>query len=141
MKNFIVLRVVAKFSIPFIMLYAFYVQLHGEYSPGGGFQAGVIFASAFILFCLIYGLKDSLKILNINELITTACFGVLFYIGTGFVTLFKGSNFLDYDILHQNKITGQHIGITVIELGVGITVFAAMLLIFYLFLNRLEERK
>lgn len=141
MKNFIVLRVIAKFIIPFIMLYAFYVQLHGEYSPGGGFQAGVIFASAFILFCLVYGLQSSLKILNINELVTTACFGVLFYIGTGFITLFSGANFLDYSILNQDKVTGQHIGITVIELGVGITVFAAMLMIFYLFLNRLEERE
>lgn len=121
------------------MLYAFYVQLHGEYSPGGGFQAGVIFASAFILFCLIYGLKKSLKVISINELVTAACIGVLLYITTGFVAMIKGHNFLDYDALSSNPVTGQHIGITVIELGVGITVFSAMLMIFYLFSNRKDN--
>ncbi len=122
------------------MLYAFYVQLHGEYSPGGGFQAGVIFASAFILFCLIYGLEKTCKVISIDELITTACIGCLLYIGTGFVTLFMGGEFLNYSVLKASSpTTGQHIGITVIELGVGIAVFTAMLLIFYLFLNRKVE--
>lgn len=136
MKNHIVLRVVGKFIIPFILLYAFYVQLHGEYSPGGGFQAGVIFAAGFILFTLIYGLEKSKKVIDVEELITSAIFGVSLYIGTGFFTLLKGGKFLNYSVLHADKITGQHIGITVIELGVGITVFSVMLLIFYVFLGR-----
>lgn len=141
MKDFIVLRIVAKFIIPFILLYAFYIQLHGDFSPGGGFQAGVILASAFILFCLIYGLEKSLEVISIDELITTACIGVFLYIGTGFATLIEGADFLDYNILHQNNITGQHIGIAIVELGVGITVFSSMLLIFYLLINRQGDKK
>jgi len=139
--NHVVLRVVAKLLIPFIMIYAFYVQLHGEYSPGGGFQAGVILAAAFILFCLIYGLDKTLKIISIDELMVSACFGSLLYISVGFVTIFKGGDFLNYSVLADNHITGQHIGITVIELGVGITVFSAMMLIFCLFANRLKDKK
>jgi len=138
--NHVVLRVVAKFIIPFIMIYAFYVQLHGEYSPGGGFQAGVILAAAFILFCIIYGLKKTYQVVSINELMVSACLGALIYISVGFATIFMEGNFLNYSVLSENKITGQHIGITIIELGVGITVFSAMMLIFCLFCHRLEGK-
>jgi len=40
-----VLQVISKLLIPFILLFALYVQFHGDYGPGGGFQAGVIFAA------------------------------------------------------------------------------------------------
>ena len=48
MNEYLILRVVVKVLIPFILLFALYVQAHGDYGPGGGFQAGVIFASAII---------------------------------------------------------------------------------------------
>ena len=57
MRNQIILRVVAKLLIPYILLYAFYVQWHGDFGPGGGFQAGVIFAAGIILYALIFGLQ------------------------------------------------------------------------------------
>ena len=52
MSDYLVLRVIAKLLIPFILLFGFYVQMHGDYGPGGGFQAGVIVAAAFILYAL-----------------------------------------------------------------------------------------
>ena len=55
MKDQIVLRVIGKLFIPLILLFAFYVLFHGDYGPGGGFQAGVIFAAAFVLHMLIFG--------------------------------------------------------------------------------------
>jgi multicomponent Na+:H+ antiporter subunit B len=51
-----VLRVAAKMLIPLILMFALYVQFHGEIGPGGGFQAGVIFAAAFILYALVFGM-------------------------------------------------------------------------------------
>ncbi len=39
---------VVRIVIPLIMLFALYVQFHGDYSPGGGFQAGVLFAVGLI---------------------------------------------------------------------------------------------
>ncbi|MEC7875393.1 MAG: MnhB domain-containing protein, partial [Pseudomonadota bacterium] len=50
MEHHLVLSIVARILIPLIMLFALYVQFHGDYGPGGGFQAGVIFASSFILY-------------------------------------------------------------------------------------------
>ena len=50
----LVLRIGAKMLIPLILVFALYVQFHGESGPGGGFQAGVIFAAAFILYALVF---------------------------------------------------------------------------------------
>jgi len=138
LKDKIILRVVARLLIPFILMYAFYIQLHGEYSPGGGFQAGVIFAAAFILYALIYGLDKTMKVIPLEALRVLSAIGVFTYVAVGLVTLVMGGEFLNYSVLLPNSVEGQKMGIMLIELGVGITVFAVMLLIFYVFAQRKE---
>lgn len=140
MRHHIIIRVVGRFIIPFIFLFALYIQFHGEYSPGGGFQAGVIFAAAFVLYTFIFGLEKSKKVCSNDMLFNLAAIGSLLYAGVGVVCLFLGGNFLEYSILASKSTTGQQIGIIVIELGVGITVFSVMLLLFNLFVGRLEEK-
>mgnify|MGYP003487470888 CR=1 FL=1 len=66
MMNDLILRVVAKLLIPFILLFALYVQFHGDFGPGGGFQAGVILAAAVIFYALIYGLADARKAVEVE---------------------------------------------------------------------------
>ena len=139
MRNQLVLRVVAKFLIPFILMYGLYVQMHGEYSPGGGFQAGVIFASAFILYCLLNGIKKTFKIISIDGLRILCVIGVLLYAGVGVVSMLMGGNYLNYSVLLPDPVSGQKLGVTLIELGVGITVFSVMLLIFLVIVNRKEQ--
>lgn len=136
MKDNLILRVIAKFLIPFIMLFALYVQFHGDFGPGGGFQAGVIFSAAFILYALVYGLDTAERIIPTVLLQILASLGVLLYIGTGVVTLLLGGKFLDYSVLADQATAGQHLGILLIELGVGITVAAVMILIFFSFAGR-----
>ena len=136
MKHNLILRFIAKFLFPVIALFALYVQFHGDYGPGGGFQAGVILSVAFIFYALVFGMKTTEQVLPLGVLRILASTGVLIYAGTGIVTMLMGGNFLDYDILSLRPIQGQHIGIMVIELGVGITVSAVMLMIFYAFANR-----
>ena len=133
MEQNIILRVVAKLFIPLILLFAFYTQFHGDYGPGGGFQAGVIFAVAFVLYTLIFGIDKALMIISINTLRIFSALGLLLYIGVGIVGLIKGGNFLDYNVLGSTPIAGQHIGIYIIELGVGITVASVMITIFFIF--------
>lgn len=136
MENNIVLKIVSVFLIPFILVYAMYIQMHGEYSPGGGFQAGVIAASAFVLYTLIYDLETTQKVLPMDFVKKLCCFGPLLYTAVGITTMLKGANFLSYNILSDNPVEGQKLGILIIELGVGITVFSVMVLIFYLFAGR-----
>jgi len=136
MKHNLILRVIAKYLFPVIALFAFYVQFHGDYGPGGGFQAGVILSVAFILYALVFGLDTAEQVLPPDVLRILASTGVLLYAGTGVVTMLMGGNYLDYDLLALNPIKGQHIGIMLIELGIGITVSAIMLMIFYAFAGR-----
>ena len=128
MLHHTVLRVVAKLLIPVILLFALYVQFHGDYSPGGGFQAGVIFAAGIILYALIFGLEDTMEALPPGVLKILSASGVLIYAGVGLETIILGGNYLDYNFLAHEPTHGQHLGIFLVELGVGTTVFSTMLL-------------
>ena len=136
MIHHFIIRIVAKLLIPFIMLFGLYVQFHGDFGPGGGFQAGVIFASAFILYALIYGVEKARQVLPDHILRIGVGLGVLIFGATGLESLFFGANYLDYNALSYNAPHGQHIGIFIVELGVGITVASVMATIFFLFAGR-----
>jgi len=133
MEHHLVLRVVAKLLIPLILIFALYVQFHGDYGPGGGFQAGVIFASGFILYSLIFGVEDARSVISFNLLRVLSASGLLLYIFVGIAALISGGNFLDYSVLLSDPVSGQHLGILVIEFGVGMTVSAVMMMIFFVF--------
>jgi multicomponent Na+:H+ antiporter subunit B len=136
MKHNLILRVIAKFLFPVIALFAFYVQFHGDFGPGGGFQAGVILSVAFIFYALVFGLKTTEEVIPPQVLRVLASTGILIYAGTGITTMLMGGHFLDYNLLSLNPIQGQHIGIMVVEAGVGITVCSVMLMIFFAFAGR-----
>jgi multicomponent Na+:H+ antiporter subunit B len=63
MREYLVLRVITKLLFPYILLFALYVQFHGDFGPGGGFQAGVIFAASFILYSMVFGVHSAQLIL------------------------------------------------------------------------------
>ncbi len=133
MKEHIVLRVVTKWLIPFILLFGLYVQTHGDFGPGGGFQAGVIFASAFILYGLIFGIAAVRRVFPSRLLLSLAALGVLIYAGVGIVSMLMGGNFLEYAALAEDPAFGNHIGIWLVELGVGMTVSSVMIIVFVTF--------
>ena len=136
MRQDLVLRVIAKLLIPFILLFALYVQFHGDFGPGGGFQAGVILAAAVIFYGLIYGLADARKLVPEPLVEAMMAIGVLLYGGVGVAGLLLGGNYLDYFVLDANSVHGQHRGIFWVEAGVAITVSGVMLKIFYMFADR-----
>ena len=136
MKHNLILRFIAKYLFPVIALFAFYVQFHGDFGPGGGFQAGVIMSVAFIFYGLVFGMETTEQVLPLGLLRIMASTGLLIYSGTGVATMLMGGSFLDYDLLSQSPVLGQHTGIMLIELGVFITVTSVMMLIFYAFTDR-----
>lgn len=131
-----VLRVIAKLMIPFILLFALYVQFHGDFGPGGGFQAGVIFGAGIILYALIYGVETASRVLPPRIVRAGVALGILLYAGVGLAGLLLGGNYLEYGVLASDPIRGQHLGIALIEFGVGTTVAAVMITIFFAFAGR-----
>ncbi len=141
MTSHTILRVVVKLLLPLILLFALYVQFHGDYGPGGGFQAGVIFGAGFILYGLIFGLVAVRRVIRRRLTEILIALGVLIYAGTGVATMFWGGNFLEYAAFNEHHPAhGQHIGILVIELGVGMTVAAVIISIFFTFAGRGRAR-
>lgn len=136
MRYDIILRVVAKLLIPFILLFALYVQFHGDFGPGGGFQAGVVGAAGVVLYALIYGLADARKVVPEPLVESMMALGVLIYGGVGVAGLLLGGNFLDYFVLAHDPVHGQERGIFWVEVGVAVTVSGVMLKIFYMFADR-----
>ncbi len=135
-----ILRVIAKMFIPFVMLFALYVQFHGDFGPGGGFQAGVIFAAAIVLYALVFGTERAKRVAHPRALQLLVACGVLLYAGTGAAGILMGGNFLDYGVLDpHNPVHGQHLGILLVELGVGVTVTTVMTSTFFIFSCRKQS--
>jgi multicomponent Na+:H+ antiporter subunit B len=128
-----ILRVTSKTLIPAILLFALYVQFHGDFGPGGGFQAGVIFASAFILYALVFGVAKARRVATPGLVRIALASGVLLYAGVGIAGILLGGNYLDYSVLAHDPVHGQHLGIMLIEFGVGLTVAASMITIYFIF--------
>lgn len=136
MSPHVILRVVSKLLIPMIALFALYVQFHGDFGPGGGFQAGVILAASVILYALIFGLDEAKKAIPPSWVRIGMTIGVLLYGGTGVVTWLLGAEYLNYSVLAEKSYSGQHYGIIAVELGVLFAVASVMLAIFYAFGSR-----
>lgn len=136
----LVLSVISKLMIPIVLIFGFYVHWHGDFSAGGGFQAGVILASAMILYALIFGIKAAQRAIPPKVAQIGAALGVMIYGGTGVVSVLMGGKFLDYAVFHpEHAAHGQHYGIMAVELGVLVTVSSVMLSIFYGFAGRYRD--
>ena len=126
----IILSTAFRMLAPFALVYAVYVLVLGETSPGGGFQAGVVMGFGIILARLILG-KDE-KIFNIkmkNSLVLAGC-GTFIYALAGWLTLFGGGKFLHYDFLPVQLEPAHEmhaLGILMIEIGVTICVMMTIL--------------
>jgi multicomponent Na+:H+ antiporter subunit B len=132
----LILRVGTKLVLPFILLFALYVQFHGDYGPGGGFQAGVITAAMVILVTITFGLQAAKRIAPDRLVKFMIPLGVLIYAGVGVAALAAGRNFLDYSVLSGDPAKGHELGILLVELGVFVTVSGTMIALFYAFVER-----
>ena len=136
MRLDLILRIGTKLILPFILLFALYVQFHGEYGPGGGFQAGVIIAAMVILLAITFGIDAAQRIAPSALVQRMIPLGVLIYAGTGVLGLVLGKNYLDYSVLSHDSAHGHALGIFMVEIGVLITVAGTMTALFYAFVER-----
>ena len=139
MRDNPILRVTAKILFAPIIVFGLYVQFHGDYGPGGGFQAGVIIAAAFILYSLVFGLEAGRRIVPGWVSLSMLAFGVIIYGGVGVAGMMLDGLFLDYNVLASDASKGQHYGILLVEFGVGLTVTGVMLALFHAFAGFVES--
>jgi multicomponent Na+:H+ antiporter subunit B len=132
----LILRIGTKLILPFILLFALYVQFHGEYGPGGGFQAGVIAAAMIILLAITFGLGAAQRVAPWAVVQRMIPLGVLIFAGTGVIGLLLGKNYLDYSVLSHEPAHGHVWGIFLVEAGVLVTVAGTMTALFYAFVER-----
>jgi multicomponent Na+:H+ antiporter subunit B len=136
LRHHLIPQVVGRQLVPFIVLFGLYVQFHGEYGPGGGFQAGAIIATGIILYALLEGEAEALRAVPRRVLLGMVVGGALLYGGVGVVCMLMGGAFLDYSVLAADPVFGQQLGILIIEAGVGMAVCGALLSIFHAFAAR-----
>jgi multicomponent Na+:H+ antiporter subunit B len=130
----IIIGTVARMLVPFIQLFALYVIMHGHYSPGGGFQGGVILGASLVLLLITHGMPETKKLISEKGVAILSSLGVLIYAGIGLLCLILLGNYLDYSqlskILQVSPAEARSLGILGIETGVGLTVMAIMFSIF-----------
>jgi multicomponent Na+:H+ antiporter subunit B len=131
----IIIKTLARVLVPFILLYALYVIMHGHHSPGGGFQGGVIMGASLVLLVITHGLKETQKRMSEKSVAIFSSLGVLIYAGIGVLCLILLGNFLDYSklakLLNVPLAQARSLGILGVEIGVGLAVMAVMFSIFY----------
>ncbi len=126
----IVLNIAFRFLLPFILVFAVAVLMHGHHSPGGGFQAGALLGLAVILVQLVQG-RDA-KWVGRREAVTLSCAGALIYLGIGTLSFFWGGNFLDYGVVpvEATAAKARALGILGIEVGVTLAVMGVTIIMF-----------
>ncbi len=139
MSDQVILRVATKIIVPMILLFGLYTQFHGDFGPGGGFQAGVILAAAFVLYALVFGMRRAHQVLPSWVPRGLASLGILIFAAVGLEEMALGGEFLNHSVLSHDPKHGQHLGILLVELGVLVTVFGVMVTIFYFFARRGRE--
>jgi len=131
----VIVKTLARLLIPFVVVYALYVIMHGHHSPGGGFQGGVISAAGFILLGISYGFEETRKRMSERVAEVFSSVGVFIYGGIGVLCLILGGNFLDYGKLGKlfmvTPAEARSLGILGVELGVALAVMAVMCTIFF----------
>jgi multicomponent Na+:H+ antiporter subunit B len=140
MRLDLILRVATKLILPFMLLFALYVQFHGDYSAGGGFQAGTIAGAGVILYALVFGLAGAQRIVRPALVETMIPLGVLIYASVGVAGWLTGGNYLEFNYLVHDPVHGQEWGVFLVEAGVFITVSSTMVAIFYAFTGRGRSR-
>jgi len=126
----VIIQTAVRLMLPFIQLFGLYVIVHGHYSPGGGFQGGVILGASFILTAVAFDLKTSLR--RLSERVDTVLgnVGALIFVGTGVLCALLGGLFLDYsalaNVIPLDPVEWRSLGIFIVEVGVGLAVMSIM---------------
>ena len=131
----LIIKTAVRLMVPFAQLFGLYVIVHGHYSPGGGFQGGVILGAAFIMLALAFDMKTSQQFMTIRVNTIFSNLGAAIFVGVGALCAIFGGLFLDYSALDvlipMGPIEWRSFGIFLVEVGVGFAVMSIMVLLYW----------
>jgi multicomponent Na+:H+ antiporter subunit B len=131
----LIIQTAVRMMVPFIQLFGLYVIVHGHYSPGGGFQGGVILGASFVALALAFDQKLSMRLMSERANGVFGNLGALIFTGTALLCALFGGLFLDYSALDKliplGSIEWRSFGIFIVEVGVGLAVMSIMVSLFW----------
>ncbi|HEX9776531.1 MAG TPA: MnhB domain-containing protein [Geopsychrobacteraceae bacterium] len=130
-----IIRTAVRLLVPFVQLFGLYVIVHGHYSPGGGFQGGVILGASFIMLSLAFDQQTSMRFMSERANALLGNLGALIFIGVAALCAVFGGLFLDYGALDVliplGPVEWRSFGIFLVEVGVGLAVMSIMVSLFW----------
>ena len=140
MKQFkikpVITRSAANFLLPLACVYGAYVVLHGHLSPGGGFQGGVLIASAILLVFLGYGSLKVRKTFNDHKMHSSETVAEILYVVIALIGVFTGLNFCVNFVFN-----GQQVDTSVLmNHAVGYHVMGGIICLLSMMLSLLDDK-
>jgi multisubunit Na+/H+ antiporter MnhB subunit len=131
----LIVRTTARIIARLMLLFGFYIILHGQVSHGGGFAGGVIVALVFTLLMLAFGRAIAIRTISRAMSLFMATIGALFLLGIAILGLLSGnffSNFLGigkpFEIWSGGIIPLCNIAISFIVVGTFYGIFSMLAL-------------
>lgn len=137
----LILNIAFRMLVPFTIVYGIYVLCLGEFSPGGGFQAGALLSVGVLLSRMIMGEKAKFNVSGKTSVVLAGV-GTFLYTFTGWLTLFGGGRFLEYDFMpiHMEPAHEMHaMAIFMIEIGVAVCVMMTIINLMNAIIKRGDE--
>lgn len=116
---------------PFVLAFGLFLTFHGADTPGGGFQGGVVIGAMVYLLAFSFGIDRTRAWVGNRAMTFLAAGGVIIFAGIGFLTLFLGGAFLEYEVIPIDKASKW--GIEAVEVGgIAAIVAGAVMGLFFL---------
>ena len=134
-----IVEIITKLMFPFVVLYGFYIVLHGHVSPGGGFSGGALIGGALILYTLVFGMEAALKKFPPALAHVSESGGILWIVLLGLIGLAVSGHFLaSIERLNGLAEAGRLVSgglIPLIMLGIALKVTSTMVTLFHTLLE------
>ncbi len=147
-----IVRTGADIIFPFILVYGFYIVLHGHLTPGGGFQGGAVIATGSVLLLVAHSYESITERLPMNYFKNSETLGLLLFIITALTALTLGATFFGNWLVNSGGLFGDVVAygpnpgnlntagvIPIMNLAVGIEVLGAMSIILLYMLSGIKE--
>ena len=129
----LIVRTVTRVMVWIILVYGFYIILHGHLTPGGGFGGGVILALAFLSVLLAFGRRATARWLNLTAMHETESAAVLFFLLVGIAGIVAGAGFLG-NLLGRGQLFDLYSAgvIPLLNLFIGVKVAISLFVVLWM---------